>query len=131
MKIWSQECFPLKKQIREFPGDPVVKMMHFHSRGHKFHPWLGELRPHMLYSAAKKLNKKWIILGGLFLHPFFFFASILMKKTLWIKTLESKKNNKNILIIYILCPIHGIDALRKQKDTTYVWCKELNRKSTT
>ena len=42
----------------ELPGGPVVKIPCFHWRGHKFNPWLGNLRSHTLHGAAKKKKKK-------------------------------------------------------------------------
>ena len=30
-----------KRENRDFPGDPVVKILHFHCRGHRFDPWSG------------------------------------------------------------------------------------------
>jgi hypothetical protein len=92
VKIGNQECYPLRKQIRGVPWCPVVEMLCFHSRGHELHPWSGELRSHKLYSAAKKLNKKWVFFF------WFAFAPILMKKTLWIRTFESKKIIKTLCL---------------------------------
>ena len=28
----------VKKALRDFPGGPVVKTLHFHCRGHRFNP---------------------------------------------------------------------------------------------
>ena len=41
-----------------FPGCPVVKTVHFDFREWGFDPWSGNLRSHMLCSAAKKKKKK-------------------------------------------------------------------------
>lgn len=44
-----------KRQSLDFPLSPVVKMPHFHCRGHRFYslvPW--ELRSSKLHSIAKK-----------------------------------------------------------------------------
>ena len=31
----------VSEEVKEdFPGGPVVKTLHFHCRGHGFHPWL-------------------------------------------------------------------------------------------
>ena len=42
--------------LREFPGDPAVKTLHFHCRGYEFDPWslVWELRFHKQRGAAKK-----------------------------------------------------------------------------
>ena len=29
----------LKMKLKDFPGGPVVKILHFHCRGHGFDPW--------------------------------------------------------------------------------------------
>ena len=39
-----------KVELQDFPGGPVVKTLHFHSRGHGFDPWLGKFC--MLCGAA-------------------------------------------------------------------------------
>ena len=53
-----------KKQNREFPGGPVVKTLHFHCKGHRFDPWLGNKNPKChqvrpknmyVYSTLKKI----------------------------------------------------------------------------
>ena len=44
-----------------FPGCPVVKTVHFDFREWGFDPWSGNLRSHMLCSAAKKKKKKKIL----------------------------------------------------------------------
>ena len=31
-----------KKHLRDFPGSPMVKIWHFHYKGHGFYPWLGK-----------------------------------------------------------------------------------------
>ena len=31
-----------KNDLLDLPGDPVLKTLHFHWRGHGFHPWLGD-----------------------------------------------------------------------------------------
>ena len=31
----------LREEFRDFPGDPVVKNLYFHCRGHRFHPEAG------------------------------------------------------------------------------------------
>ena len=36
--IWSAR---LKIKIRDFPGGPMVKILCFHCRGHRFNPWSG------------------------------------------------------------------------------------------
>ena len=36
----------------------MVKTACFHCRGHRFHPWLGNLRSHMLRGLAKKFLKR-------------------------------------------------------------------------
>ena len=36
----------------------MVKTACFHCRGHRFHPWLGNLRSHMLRGSAKKFLKR-------------------------------------------------------------------------
>ena len=38
----------------DFPGDPVVKTPHFHSRGHGFNPWSGIYTPHATGCGKKK-----------------------------------------------------------------------------
>ena len=40
----------------DFSGGPVVRTPSFHCRGHRFDPWLGELRSHM--QKKKKTPKK-------------------------------------------------------------------------
>ena len=40
--------------LLNFPGGPVVKTPCFQRRVREFHPWVGNLRPHMLHSTAKK-----------------------------------------------------------------------------
>ena len=30
-----------KKNIKDFPGDPVVEILRFHLTGHGFNPWSG------------------------------------------------------------------------------------------
>ena len=35
------------------PWDPVVRTLGFHGRGHRFNPWLGELRYHKLWKGQK------------------------------------------------------------------------------
>ena len=30
------------RKLREFPGGPAVRTLHFHCRGHVFDPWLGK-----------------------------------------------------------------------------------------
>ena len=46
----------------EFPGGPVVRTLCFHSSGHRFNPWLGNLDP--ISSAVQEKKKK--IIHGLF-----------------------------------------------------------------
>ena len=41
-------------RARDFPGGPVVKTPCFHCMGHEFKSLVGELRPHMPHSVAKK-----------------------------------------------------------------------------
>ena len=36
--------FLSKKQVRDFPGGPMVRTPRFHCRGPRFHPLIGELR---------------------------------------------------------------------------------------
>ena len=36
--IWD---FIRNAESWDFPGGPVVKILSFHGRGHRFHPWLG------------------------------------------------------------------------------------------
>ena len=43
-----------KENYIKNPGGPVVKAPHFYCRGYRFNPWSGNLRPHMMLSAAKK-----------------------------------------------------------------------------
>ena len=45
----------LKKREGSFPGSPVVRILHFHCRGHGF--LAGELRSHMPSGTAKKKKK--------------------------------------------------------------------------
>jgi len=44
--------------LRDFPGDPAVKTLFFHCRGHRFNLWSGKQRSHMPQRAAKKVLKK-------------------------------------------------------------------------
>ena len=46
----------------EFPGSPVVGRLHFHCRGHKFIPWLGNQDPASLEAGSKK--KKRLVIHG-------------------------------------------------------------------
>ena len=46
-----------EKSNMEFPGSPVVSILHFYWRGHRFGPWMGELRSHVLRDMAKKKKK--------------------------------------------------------------------------
>ena len=43
-----------EKSNTEFPGSPVVRILHFYCRVHRFDPWMGELRSHVLHDVAKK-----------------------------------------------------------------------------
>ena len=40
--LYLENC---KNLVRDFPGSPVVKTLHFHHRGHGFDPWSGKI-PH-------------------------------------------------------------------------------------
>ena len=42
----------------DFPGDPVFKTSHFHSRGHGFNPCLGTYDPtcHRVWPKKKKME---------------------------------------------------------------------------
>ena len=44
-------------QLRDFPGGPVVKTLHFHCRGCGFDPWSGKM-PHGMAKKFKKKKKK-------------------------------------------------------------------------
>ena len=37
----SLKTYALKLDVRDFPGGPVVKTLHFQCRGHGFDPWSG------------------------------------------------------------------------------------------
>ena len=39
------------RKMPNFPGGPVVKILHFHCRGHGFNPWSGKF--HMPRDVAK------------------------------------------------------------------------------
>ena len=41
------------------PGSPVVRTLHFHCQGLRFHPSSGELSPHKLLSSVKNRNHRW------------------------------------------------------------------------
>ena len=43
---------------RDFPGSPVVKILHFHWRGHRFNPWFGNWDLSMLREANYKKKAK-------------------------------------------------------------------------
>ena len=42
--------------IRDIPGGPVVKILRFHCRGLRLHPWLGKF--HMTRDVAEQKEKK-------------------------------------------------------------------------
>ena len=44
-------------RMQDFACGPVVKTLHFPRKGQGFKSLVGELRSHMLYGAAKKINK--------------------------------------------------------------------------
>ena len=49
------------KILWKFPGNPVVRILCFHCRGHEFRSLVGELRSHKTPSVAKrKQNPKMI-----------------------------------------------------------------------
>ena len=43
----------------DFPGDPVVKTLHFHFKGHGFDLWLGseDAESHVMWPKLKELKK--------------------------------------------------------------------------
>ena len=43
----AKEVFHLKRVKGGLPGDPVVKNLHFHCKGHDFDPWSGIKFPHI------------------------------------------------------------------------------------
>ena len=45
-----------KLRVWDFPGGPVVKIPHFHYRGHRFEPWSGKF--HMPCGEAEKKKKR-------------------------------------------------------------------------
>ena len=48
-----------KQKTKEFPGSPVVRTLSFHCRGHRFHPFVGELRSVLRGQKEKKRQLKW------------------------------------------------------------------------
>ena len=42
--------------IRDIPGGPVVKILRFHCRGLRLHPWVGKF--HMTRDVAEQKEKK-------------------------------------------------------------------------
>ena len=50
LKLWD-----LFKKYSDFPGIPVVKILHFQCRGPGFNPWLGTK---ILHTATPKKKKK-------------------------------------------------------------------------
>ena len=53
----SLPILPVKDKVRDFPGGPVVEAPHFHCRGHRFNPWLGN-QDHTCHSVWPKKRKK-------------------------------------------------------------------------
>ena len=54
-----QELLSSKSQVLDFSGFPVVRTLHFRCRGHRFHPWSGNLGPTCYIAQAKqKKNEK-------------------------------------------------------------------------
>ena len=47
-----------KKNLGDFPGGPVVKILRFHCRGRGFNPWLGTKIPHTVRRSQKKKQKQ-------------------------------------------------------------------------
>ena len=47
-----------KKKKRDFLGNPVVKMSHFHSGGHRFYPWVGKYNPTSLWCGQKEKKEE-------------------------------------------------------------------------
>ena len=41
-----------------FPGGPIVKIPHFHCRGHGFNPWWGSTIPHAMWREQQKKRKQ-------------------------------------------------------------------------
>ena len=48
----------LKTKHKDFPGGPVVKISHFHCKGHKFSPWLGNKNAACCVAQPKKAKEK-------------------------------------------------------------------------
>ena len=48
----------LRKELRDFPGSPVVKTPRCHCQGHRFLSLVRELRSHMLHGMAKNRKRK-------------------------------------------------------------------------
>ena len=50
---WLQETLR-QKLTRDFPGGPVVRTPHFHSKAPRFDPWLGKISQ----GVAKRKERK-------------------------------------------------------------------------
>ena len=57
VKFSRQSSSIERTYVWDFPRGPVVKTSRFHCKGHGFNPWSGNLRPHMLGSAAEKTKQ--------------------------------------------------------------------------
>ena len=57
-----------EKSLRDIPGGPVVKTLHFHSKGHRFNLWSGNYDLLCLMAQPKK--KKNPLLKGVKMFKF-------------------------------------------------------------